>query len=208
MPATRIPCSLPGFIEFEIRGGRQQVPWPRRCARGCRDGQSWAEEARDGRRAQGLLAHPLGQLGARARAAPAALLRPPRLAQRSRPTDLPVCAALPRSLTVLRLRRRGGGGGGGGDGARGVEAIKLLEIFARLRRAEDFARLRRAAGARLGLLWLMRRSCACVSSSVFAVGGVVVRGVVGGQNFFIAEIDRSQRAECGSAARFDFFAQL
>ena len=177
MPATRIPRSLPGFIDFENRVGRQQVPWPRRCARACRDSQSWAEEARDGRRVEGLLAHPLGQLGERAHATPAALLRPPRLARGSRPADLPVCAALPLSLTVLRLRRRGGGGGGGGDGARGVEAIKLLEIFARLRRAENFARLRRAAGARLGLLWLMKQSCARVSSRVFAVGGVGVRGV-------------------------------
>ena len=177
MPATRIPCSLPGFIDFENRVGRQQVPRARRRASACRGGQSWAEETRDGRRVEGLLAHPLGQLGARARAAPAALLRPPRLARGPRPADLPVCAALPRSLAVQRLRRRGGGGGDG-RGARAGEGG--LEIFARLRRARISARLRRAVGRASGRRRVLELHgwhrfgviCCVFSRGEYGVGGV------------------------------------
>ena len=119
------------------------------------------EEAWDGRGVEGLLAHPLGQLGARARAAPAVLLRPPRLARGSRPTDLPVCAALPCSLPVQRLRRRGGGGGDG-RGARAGDGG--LAFFARLRRAKIFARLRRAVGRASG------RRCALELHSWYRFG--------------------------------------
>ena len=54
---------------------------------------------------------------------------------------------LPSPVVVQQLPHgRAGDGGGGDDGGGELQEMKLLKIFARLRRADDFRRLRRARG--------------------------------------------------------------